>query len=466
MKAKITTPKPEEMGPKGPRRVGFILAVLMAGIFFFMTRAGAEDLAFFYKASLDFDPRLAGARYEHQASREILKQAWSRLLPTLSLDGSYINTRDDIKSSDNTVFASGATTYPTKTYTVALVQPVFNYASLIGVGKAKEEIKLYDARLERAQQDLILRVGTTYLEALAARDSHAFSKAEETAVGRNFDLARERHAMGLTPIQDMLDSKARYAYVRANTLQAESALQDASFALHELSGITPKTLSGLKTDLVLTPPDPDRVEAWIQIALERSTVLAERKSEVEAAKKEVRRIKAGHYPVVNVEGTDNWRDTDGSLFGGGSEVNTQELTVRMNLPLYQGGIVSSQSRQAYQILQSTSEQLRRETLAVERETRVAFLGVKTALSRAEALARAVEAQQLTLEAKQEGYKSGLNTMMSVLDAERDLYFTRRDYAQARYDYILNIFRLKNAVGSLEQRDVVMVNDWLSENRER
>lgn len=450
---------------KGPRRFCSALAAVFAGIFFFMANARAEDLAFFYKASLEFDPRLAGARFEHQASREILKQAWSRLLPSLSLEGAYINTRDDIKSSDNTVFASGATTYPTKTYTVALVQPVFNYSSLAGVGKAKEEIKLHDARLERSRQDLILRVANAYLEALAARDNHTFAKAEETAVGRNYELARERHAMGLTPVQDMLDSKARYAYVRANTLQAESTLNDAFFALHEISGTTPETLSGLKADLVLSPPDPDSVEAWVQIALESSTILAERKSEVGAAKKELNRIKAGHYPVVNVEGTDNWRDTDGSLFGGGSEVETQELMVRMNLPLYQGGVVSSQSRQAYQMLQSTSEQLRRETLSVERETRVAFLGVKTALFRAEALARAVEAQQLTLEAKQEGYKSGLNTMMNILDAERDFYFTRRDYARARYDYILNIFRLKNAVGTLSDVDVVMVNGWLSVNSE-
>ena len=104
--------------------------------------------------------------------------------------------------------------------------------------------------------------------------------------------------------------------------------------------------------------------------------------------------------------------------------------------------------------------------APENAASVLFTPTRAGLSRAEALARAVEAQQLTLEAKQEGYKSGLNTMMNILDAERDLYFTRRDYARARYDYILNIFRLKNAVGTVSDGDVVMVNEWLSVNREQ
>ena len=421
----------------------------------------AQDFMGVYNEAVKFDPQLAGVQYEHQASREILRQAYAELLPSLSLEAAHLETREDIKSSDNTVWASGSTTYPTSTYTIALVQPVFHYASWVNVSKAKEELKQYDARLVYAEQALITRVAKVYFDSLAAMDTFEFARAEQSAVGSNYELARERHTMGLTPVQDMLDSKARFAYVSANTIESQNALADALQGLYEISGIKTHTLAGLKKDLVLTGPDPAVVEEWIEIAKQNNTILKEKKAAVETARHEMRRIKVGHYPVFDVEFTDNWRDTDGSLFGGGSEVETQEFMAKMRFPLYQGGAVSSQTRQTLQLVKSAEEQLRQETLAVERETRAAFLGVKTALSKVEALGQAVEALKLTLESKQEGYKSGLNTMINVLDAERDLYLGKRDYAQARYDYILNIIRLKQAVGTLSQADVVMVSSWLN-----
>ena len=423
--------------------------------------SSAQDLMYFYNEALKFDPQLSGVQYEHQASREILRQAYSGLLPMVSLEAAHIETRDDIKSSDNTVWASGATSYPTETYTIALVQPVFHYDSWINVSRAKAELKQYDARLINAEQTLIARVAKVYFDALAAKDNYDFAQSEQSAVGRNYELARERHAMGLTPIQDMLDSKARFAYVSANTIESKNALEDALQSLYEISGIKTDGLAGLKKDLVLTGPDPGIVEDWIEIAKANNALLKERQSAVEAARQEMRRIRAQHYPVFDVEIANNWRDTQGSLFGGGSEVNTQEYTAKMKVPIYQGGAVSSQTRQALQLLNSATEQLRQETLAVERETRAAFLGVKTALSKVEALGQAVEALKLTLESKQEGYKSGLNTMINVLDAERDLYLGKRDYAQTRYDYILNIIRLKQSVGTISQTDVSMVSSWLN-----
>ena len=420
----------------------------------------AQDLMGIYNEALKFDPQLAGVQYDHQASREILRQAYAGLLPSISFEASHIESTDDIKSSDNAVWATGSTSYPTNTYTIALVQPLFYYTSWVGVKRAKAELKQYDARLVNAEQTLITRVAKVYFDTLAAMDNVEFARSEQAAVGRNYELARERHAMGLTPIQDMLDSKARFAYVFANTIESENALDDAIQSLYAVSGIKTASVTGLKKDLMLTGPDPAVVENWISIAMENNAVLKEKQAAVETARQEMRRIRAQHYPVFDVAFSDNWRDTDGSLFGGGSEVESQELTFSMKLPIYQGGAVSSQTRQTKKLIKSAEEQLRQETLAVERETRAAFMGVKTALSKVEALGQAVEALTLTLESKQEGYKSGLNTMINVLDAERDLYLGKRDYAQARYDYILNILRLKQAAGSLSRTDVALVSSWL------
>jgi outer membrane protein len=153
------------------------------------------------------------------------------------------------------------------------------------------------------------------------------------------------------------------------------------------------------------------------------------------------------------------RDTDGSLFGGGSEVKTTDLVVQLNWTLFQGGYVWSRTKEARELMKAAQEQLEREVRAARRQARFGYLGVEGALSRAEALEEAVVSQGLALEAKQLGFKSGLYTSLVVLDAERDLYYAKRELAKARYDYILNSVRLKQAAGSLSESDLAAINEW-------
>ena len=437
------------------------LPVLIVLILFSSSSLQAEDLMFFYNSAREFDAQLSRAKYDNAASSEIIKQAYSRLFPTLTLKAEHTNTKDKIRSSDNTVYGSGNAYYSGDSYTIALVQPILNFSYIMGVIKAKEEILRSDVEYVNAQQEIIIRVAKNYFNTLSAKDNYEFYKSELAAVEQHYNLAKAQLDNGQIPVTDMLDAKARSANVFADMTEAENELDDAREALYVVSGQKDIKLSGIQTDASLVALEPEDLDSWIQIALEKNLEIKIEEHEVEIAKCEVKRLKADHFPVLNLELRDEWRDVDGSLFGGGSEVETQEIAFQLSFPIYKGGFVSSQVREAIQLHKAAKEGLRNKTLDVKKKTRSTYLGVKSAIIRANSYKKSVEAQELTLEAKQQGFRSGLFTSLDVLDAERDLYEAKRDYAKARYGYITNILNLKFSVGTLTDEDIAEANKWLN-----
>jgi outer membrane protein len=213
--------------------------------------------------------------------------------------------------------------------------------------------------------------------------------------------------------------------------------------------------------VALLPPDPVDLNIWIERALDQNPSIKLQEHAVQVADYEVKRQFAGHYPALDAVGHYKNEDTDGTVFGGGGEVDSYDVMVQLTLPLYQGGIVSSNVRIAKHKLNSARQDLTKSTRSVQRQTRAAFLGVDTALRKIDALQQSVSANQLALDAKKEGYLSGLFTSLNVLDAERDLSLVSIDYAKSRYRYVLNSLQLKQAVGSLTADDVLKLNQWFA-----
>jgi outer membrane protein len=204
------------------------------------------------------------------------------------------------------------------------------------------------------------------------------------------------------------------------------------------------------------------VDGWIAAAVKQNPTLEAQRQAVEAAQKEHERQVAGHYPLLNLEAGHTYNDTKGTLFGGGSEYETTNVLVRLKIPIFEGGIVKSRSREAYSLYQAALQEQERQLRALQKETRAAYYGVVDAMERVKALNEAVESQELVVQAKQDGYKAGLFTVVAVLDSQRDLTLVRQDYATARYDYVMNSLRLKKAVGTLAEDDIVTVQGWLDE----
>ncbi|MCK4621102.1 MAG: TolC family outer membrane protein [Desulfuromonadales bacterium] len=435
------------------------LPLFVLFFFLFSQTAIAASLMDVYQLAQSNDPSFQAAHFQKLAINEGRKQAIARMLPTVAGSAEYTQTTQDIKSSDNTVFGAGKTDFDTTSYSLTLTQPIFHWDLIAGHQQSKAENLRAEAEYTMAVQDLMVQVADLYLQALSAQDQLVFVRSEETAVAKHFELASGRHEMGLIPVTDLHDAKARLATTQAKTIAAQNLLDDALQALQEVAGEPVESLSKLQAEIFLQSPDPIDVGSWIQGALKQNPSIEVQKHAVTVARKEVSRQRSGHYPNLDLIGRYNSQETEGTLFGGGSEIDTTDILLQLNVPIFQGGYVNSRVREAKHQLSIARQELIKQERAIERQTRSAYLGVNSAIRQVEAFSQSMVSSQLALEAKQEGFLSGLFTSLAVLDAERDLFLVKQDYAQARYDYLLNSLKLKYATGSLSEMDLTQLDQW-------
>ena len=428
---------------------------------FWGATAGAADLLEVFRLSEQHDPELQAAIYRYEAAKESVPQAKASLFPDLRLSYEHLETNQDIRSTDNAVFGSGSTDFPTRSFGLVLSQPIFRFGDWQSLKQSHAIVAQALAELEAARQEHILRVSQIYLGVLAAEDDLEFAQAERAAVESQLELATKRRRSGLATRTDEFDARARFALVQSNEIEAENRLDDARQALLVTTGQLFTDLAPLAESIVLDLPDPPVVERWVNRSIEQNLALEARRQAVEVAEREVRRQRSDHYPTLDLVARLDNRDTDGSLFGGGSEVETADIALQFNLPLFKGGGTRSRVRQANFELQQAMQELRLEQLQVTRVARSSYLGVISGVNKVKALTESVTAQRSALEAKKRGYQSGINTALHVLDAERDLYLIKRDYAQARYDYLLSMLSLKNAAGTLSVVDLDNVDRMLT-----
>ncbi|MDP1612878.1 MAG: TolC family outer membrane protein [Sulfuritalea sp.] len=442
-------------GNRSNTRAWALLALALGGIGCFP--AYGEDLAQVYALSRDSDPKFKAGRYEFEAVGFAEPQALAALLPTITLEGTQTDTRQRIISSANAVFGSGLSLYPTRSTTLTLTQPIFKLSAWRGYEQAQTKVKQAAANFGAIEQDMMLRAATAYLSVLAARDAYGFAEAERDAIKRQLDLVQQRFSSGLVARVGLHDAKARHALKEADVVAARNDLDDKLQALREMTGKLVVSLKPLREDIPLEQPEPADIGKWVESAQQQNLLLLARRHTVEIAQQEVGRQRAGHAPVVDLVATQNGKVTGGSLFGGGSNVETTDVMFRVTLPIYSGGGTSALTEEAARRYQASLEDLERDARQVERQTRAAFQGVTGGTVRVKALAQGVVSSLSARELKLEGYKSGLETILQVLDAERDLYAAKRDSARARYDYLLNRLRLKQAVGTLSEEDLLEIN---------
>ena len=436
--------------------LSLILACLMTMPFYVQ----AEDLLGVYQQARENDTVFRGGFYEHEASREIYDQALAVLLPNVKFDISRTETSQDIISSDNTTFARGSTSYPTDEMSLSITQSIYSFSNWAYFKQAKEEVKRVAAELESVRQDLVMRVAEAYFTVLKERDNYMAINREVLALGKHYELVERQSVNGLARTSDLLDSEARFMQAQARQIEIGNDLRDALQGLQEIIGRVPDSLVTLGDGMELTSPEPFEVGVWVKNAQRNNPAILAKRSALEAAWQEVRRQKGGHYPTFDLVATKNNRKTKGSLFGGGSEVDTQDILLKMTLPIYSGGAVSSKVRESVNLHNKAQSELDQALREVDRETRAAFTRVNSAISKVNALQKSVDAYELATDAKRAAFESGVTSSVSVLDAERDLFIARTDFSVSRYDYLLNNLRLKRAAGSLTEADIVQINGVL------
>ncbi|MNF70706.1 Outer membrane protein TolC precursor [compost metagenome] len=451
------------------RRLSLALAVASASV----AMAWAEqappsaktDLVTVYQQAAANNADLAAARADYQARREVVPQARAGLLPNLSAGADLSDNRTQIDSPANTASRSGTV------YQANLSQPLFRADRWFQLQAAEASSEQAALELSAIEQNLILQSAETYFAVLRAQDTLASTKAEEAAFKRQLDQANERFDVGLSDKTDVLEAQAGFDTARANRILANRQVEDAFQALITLTNREHPALEGIEHSLPILAPTPNDAKAWVDTAAAQNLNLQASNYAVSAAEETLRQRKSGHAPTLDAVASYQKGDNDSLGFSNSDnrlpgqdpfsgDVEQRSIGLQLNIPLYSGGLTSSQVREAYQRV-NQSEQLR-ESLRrqVVQNTRDLHRAVNTDVETVQARKQSIISNQSALEATEIGYQVGTRNIVDVLDAQRQLYNSVRTYNFARYDYILNNLRLKQAAGTLSPADLEALEQYL------
>ena len=415
----------------------------------------AENLLDVYKTALENDPTYLAAYSEYRAVLESKNQRVAPLLPNLNLSGQYEDVSQEYSDQGNYDFDEYS-------YNLNLNQAIFRYDYWVALRQANLQVTQAEANFSNARQTLIQRVTERYLEVLAAGDNLTFAKGEMEAIGEQLNQTKQRFEVGLSAITDVHEAQARYDQAVAQNIEAENLLANTKENLREVTGRYYEYLAILSEKSPLVAPNPENVDAWLDVAKERSLALIAAEKAMQFAQEEISRNRAGHYPTLDLVASYSYRETDGGnlLAPLGREVDDTRVGVQLNLPIYEGGRVTSTTREAAHRYQQAKDLYEQQRRATERETRSSYLNVLANISSVRAFAQALVSSKTALEATEAGYEVGTRTAVDVLNSRREVFRAERDYARSRYTYIQQTLRLKAAVGTLTEQDIMAINNWL------
>lgn len=423
-----------------------------------------RDLMSVYREAMDNNADLAAERANMEARQESVPQARAGLLPFVTGGASYQDTRNEV----DTNLGTSTATRGALLYQATLSQPVFRADRWYQLRAAKAVSEQAALEYSASEQQLILSSAETYFAVLRAQDTLAASKAEEAAFKRQLDQANERFDVGLSDKTDVLEAQAGYDTARANRMIAEQKVDDAFQALVTLTNRQYSSLEGIQHSLPVVTPVPNDAKAWVDTAAQQNLQLQASHYAVKSAEETLRQRKSGHAPTLDAVAQYQKGDNDALGFTNsgaaplryGPDAERQSIGLQLSIPIYSGGLTSSQVREAYQRLsqaEQSSEGLRRQ---VVQGTRNLHRAVNTDVQQVDARKQTIISSQSALEATEIGYQVGTRNIVDVLNAQRQLYGAVRDYNNARYNYILDNLRLKQAAGTLAPSDLEALSKYL------
>lgn len=421
----------------------------------------ALDLRQAYEAATVHDATIRAARAQADAQRERLPQALAQRRPQITL-GATRNHNDLTTRSDNPPGQPRRwnSDYYSGSQTLSLRQPLYRPAATAQVEQARAQVEDGNALLERDEQALVLRVGEAYFDALLARDQVALLEVQKASHLSQLDAARKSFAAGAGARTDIDEVQSRLDMTLAQELEVAQHVEFTRHRLEMLTGQGAAVLAGLDVQrFAPAPPEPARLEDWIARAEAASPELQALRAQREAAQLEVRKAEAGHLPTLDAVA--QWSRSQGdSVTSIHSRHAHRSVGLQLNVPLYAGGSVGSQVRQAL-----AAEERAREALeAARRELGVRvhqeFRAVSEGVLRVRALEQAVRSAQQALHSNQKSLQAGTRTTLDVLQAEQQHTAALRDLAQARYRYLMGQLNLRSLVGEDRAGNVAGVNGWL------
>jgi outer membrane protein len=419
--------------------------------------ARAENLLQLYESARGYDATWQSAKAQYDANLFRAEQAKAGILPSANLGAGV--TRSNF---ENTVPAADRG-INTQSATISASQPLYRPANFATWEQGKRQVELAQAQLAGASQDLIIRVSQAYFDVLAAQDTLAFVRAQKSAVGEQLAFAKRNFEVGTSTITDTREAQARHDLVIAQEIAAENDLRVKKLALDALVGRPDVSPDPLPVPVNVPLPQPPDVNVWVQQGEENSPSIQQAKTNVEIAQLETEKAKAGHKPTLDLTASYNvTRSPNGTTSAlAGTRTNTGSIGVAFNMPLFAGFATQNRIRETLSLEEKAQADLEAARRNVAQAVRSAFFGVVSGQGQVKALEAAEASSQSALEANRLGYQVGVRINIDVLNSQSQLFQTKRDLAQARYNVLLGHLRLRQANGTLMPGDLGRLNAWVA-----
>lgn len=418
----------------------------------------AENMMQVYRHAQRNDAQTKASESNYRAILEKKPQAQSGLKPhvSLSANASYttqFSSRMSRSHDDKSALLNLG-------YTLNLTQPLYRKSVNIQIEQADATILKARATLVLDQQNLIIRVADAYLAYLKAKDNGKFAKLETKAFLRQFKQVQAFFDAERSAITDVKEARARYDLARSREASTVQQIQLAKESLKAISGYYYKDLLGAAQRIPLLSPRPNKINIWSQAAVKNSKRVQMAEYAVTIAEESVNLARASKSPTVDLFARHSASSTHGESNFDQDKVDAV-VGIQLNIPLYTGGNTASKIREARHKLQQSRYQLEAEKRSAVQQTRAAFLTITTGLVQLNALQQALKSNQIAARATQTGFEVGTRTAVDVLLSLRETFRAQRDYTNARYDFLLNTLKLKQAAGILRVQDLQGLSNLLT-----
>lgn len=423
----------------------------------------ATDLMDIYQQALENDTTFKGAYDTYMSSTEAIPQARAALYPQVALGAQAGRNYQDAVAG---AFSANQY-YGSHLWQVNASQAIFNYQAWAKVSQAKASVKAAQATFNDAAQNLILRTAKAYFDVLFAKDTLDFAEAKKRANKRQYDQATQRFQVGLDAITSVYEAKAAYDQSIATVIAARNNQINQNENLRKLTNHVYESLAPLRdSQIPLVKPEPNDVDQWIDIGLKQNYKLYAAKYNLEVAKDNVKSLSAGNWPVFSIQSSASQvhNNASGNNVFIPSKQTQANIALAMNFPVFQGGLVQAQTRQAQYNFQSISEKLEETYRDVVVNSRISFNTIIDGISKVKADRQTVISVQNSLQSTEAQFEVGTRTMVDVVNAQQRLFEAQEQLARDQYDLINSILTLKYLSGTLNVNDLEQINSWLATTR--
>jgi outer membrane protein len=427
-----------------------------------------------YTLALAHDSTWAAARYANTAAQEKSVQGKALLLPTVNLNSGFNHSETNIQYTGRTVFNNNNATerFDTLSYGINVNQPIYRKQNFVQYRASLLEVNDADLLLLQDRQDLLMKAAQAYFDALLAQDKLVLNQAQKAAIEGQLAQAKANFRNGVSTITDVDEAQARFDVVQSQEIAAGIEIENKKQVLKLLTGQYPGSLSGVRESIPLelpvaqaantskTPP----LNLWLEEAQQTNLTIQRKKLSYELATKAVELNSAGHLPTLDAVASYNRTDANGGINGFGSDLHNTTVGLQLQIPIYQGGAVSSKVREAVANQQKAQEEIEAARRKVELDTKQAYLEITSSIAQAQANKQTLRSTESALASTNKSFKLGIRTNVDVLNAQQQVFNAKRELLQTHYTYLLGILKLRYSSGLLFEQELDEVSQLLNSSQ--